>query len=198
MRSHAIVLFLSLMCQPLFNPYLLIVSSFDLTHPTFPYSLTFSSSGHFAFPSLVSIHGLCAVPALNQFLYIVVAYCLYSPRLCQLRFFPHSARTPLIAGVDTYPELPPTFSTCSPLQHNPSSSSTRPGDSRSLRQTSVIVSRSKRSDHRHPNKHPRLTRRPKTGDQASSEIEVGPDNSFSLHKTIWIDRRIELPHRLLL
>ena len=74
-------------------PYL---SSFADSGLTFPFPVLLSLYGHPPYLALVSIHGLCAVPALHHPLYIAVAYCLYFLRLCQLWILPHFTRTPLI------------------------------------------------------------------------------------------------------
>jgi len=63
-----------------------------------------------------SIHGLCAVPAIHIPLYIVVVYCLYFLRLCQLGNLPHFTRTPLIV-ISTPSRVDPEDSACSPLYH---------------------------------------------------------------------------------
>src|SRR6267378_7465916 len=134
------------------SPLSLIRFLSSVTHPTILHSETLSLYGYFLiFPYLAyrAIPGLCAVPALNTFLYILVAYCLYSPRLCQLSVLPHSARTPLIAGVDTSIELTPT----SPLVPLFDINSLFSYPARVLPITLSNEhdrSRSKRSDSRHP------------------------------------------------
>ena len=63
---------------------LFILFIFPTQHHSLLFSLILSLSS-FVCHLRRAMHGLCVVPAINDFLYIVVAHCLYFLRLCQLR-----------------------------------------------------------------------------------------------------------------